>query len=206
MRSGSFIKTVLLKTDAKIIKLQSVELYELVKACQKKQASAQRALFERYAPILLGICRRYFKQTTEAEDALMISFSTIFQKIQSFQNQGSFEGWMKRITVNSCLMELRKKRIDFAPLEGHVHEEVAPNTTDSHLIVDDILSLLDQLPQGYRLIFNLYAIEGYKHREIADMLNISINTSKSQLIQARKKLRAMIENQSKPKRDYEKYR
>ena len=195
-----------MKTDAKIIKLQSVELYELVKACQEKKPSAQKVLFEQYAPILLGICRRYFKRTSEAEDALLISFTTIFQKIQGFQNQGSFEGWMKRVTVNSCLMEIRKRRIDFVPLEEHIQEKIAPEVPDSHLIVDDILSLLDKLPQGYRLVFNLYAIEGYKHREIAKMLNISINTSKSQLIQARKKLRTLVEAQSKINRDYESFK
>lgn len=183
-----------------------MELYELVKACQNKEPSAQKALFERYAPVLLGICRRYFKQTTEAEDALMVAFAKIFLKIRSFENQGSFEGWMKRIAVNSCLMELRKKRIDLEPLEDDTTLIAAPELPDSQLIVGDMLVLLDRLPQGSRVIFNLYAIEGYKHREIAELLNISINTSKSQLIQARRKLREMIEVQSKLNRDYESFR
>jgi RNA polymerase sigma-70 factor (ECF subfamily) len=135
---------------------------------------------------------RYLKDRADAEDAMISSFQTIFSKISSFKGSGSFEGWMKRVVVNHCLMELRKKHIKFDSLDTELQKPVSRHNQYDMLYEQDILKLLNSLPDGQRAIFNLYAIEGYKHREIAEILRISINTSKSQLIQARKKLMLLI--------------
>lgn len=178
-----------MKTKAKIIKLRSVELYELLQRCQKRERKAQQALYDLYAPLFLGICQRYMPSKEDAEDAMLSSFQTIFSKVNSFKSDGSFEGWMKRIVVNTCLMELRKKRIKFDELQtAHLDQKVTGESAVHSMIKNEILALLEHLPIGYRVVFNMYAIEGYKHREIAEILGISINTSKSQLIQARKRL------------------
>lgn len=137
---------------------------------------------------------RYMKNEVDAEDALIKGFYKVFSKLDSYKNAGSFEGWMKRIVINECLMLLRKNHnlnmtvaIDDAPIVSSLKIEFVDNLT-----YEDILNLLDELPVGYRTVFNMYCIEGYKHREIAESLGISINTSKSQLILARKKMRLLI--------------
>jgi RNA polymerase sigma-70 factor (ECF subfamily) len=133
------------------------------------------------------------KNPMDAEDALVMSFYKIFSKISQFKGEGSFEGWMKRIVVNECLMKIRKS----SNLNLHVDIDQAYDVSDPEHIVSDLnykelLVLLDDLPNGYRTVFNLYVIEGYKHREIAEILGISINTSKSQLILAKKKMRELF--------------
>ncbi len=166
---------------------------DIISKCKSNDRKAQNELFERFAPIMLSICKRYLPDHFRAEDALIKGFKKVFDHIKSYAGDGSFEGWIKRIMVNECLMIIRKdkKHKNIIPLESRSFGQVAVALNDN-LEYEDILKLLDQLPQGYRTIFNLYAIEGYKHREIADLLGISINTSKSQLILARKKLKAMI--------------
>lgn len=127
-----------------------------------------------------------------AEDVMITSFYKIFTKIDQYKNQGSFEGWMKRIVINESLMHLRKHN----NLNLHVDVEKAPQIKEdavilNELYLDDMLEMLEELPNGYRTVFNLYVIEGYKHREIAELLGISINTSKSQLILAKKKFKEL---------------
>jgi len=186
-----------LKTSAKIIKLPTAKINDWVIGCKKHDPYAQAELYEEYAPQFMGLCMRYLKQKEDAEDVLMEAFVQIFSKIAHYKNQGSFEGWMKRITINQCLMHLRKRKMTFSELD---HKAEKPSQSDGPLDAiyeKEILALLAQLPDGYRTVFNLYVIEGYKHREIADLLNISINTSKSQLILARKKLAQFIEKDQK---------
>lgn len=189
-----------MKSKAKIIKLRTAHLNELIQGCRENNPSAQTSLYQEYAPILFAICKRYLKSHEEAEDLLMQSFMTIFNKIGDFQFQGSFEGWMKRIAVNQCLMHLRKKKIDWSPIEDQPEFSAQQPSVLDRLYESEILDLLDQLPEGYRTIFNLYVIEGFKHREIAEELGISINTSKSQLILARKRLAKVIQNLQKDER------
>jgi len=127
-----------------------------------------------------------------AEDMVVQGFYKIFNKLDTYSGSGSFEGWMRRIIINECLMELRKTKnfaltIPIEKAENKITVEIKDN-----LSYNEVLSLLDQLPPGYRTVFNLYAIEGFKHREIAEKLGISINTSKSQLILARRKLQQLI--------------
>lgn len=165
---------------------------DIIKACKRHDRKAQNLLFQRYAPLMLSICKRYLKQTELAEDIMVHAFYKIFSKIDSFNNKGSFEGWMKRIVINECLMELRKKKSQYltVAIEDMNHEpEVA---WQDSLEYEELLALLNHLPDGYRTVFNLYVIEGYKHKEIAEQLGVSINTSKSQLILARRKLQGLI--------------
>jgi len=159
----------------------------LAKKCKKGDRQAQRQLYEKYSTQFFGICLRYLKNREEAEDLLTQGFVKIFNKIGQFKGAGSFEGWMKRIMVNECLNHLRKQRILYADVEIHnLSNEPNYNMTEQNLNAEELLKLIQELPAGYRTVFNLYAIEGYSHQEIADMLNISEGTSKSQLSRARK--------------------
>lgn len=168
------------------------ETNNIIIECKKGDPKAQKSLYEKYAPIFYGICLRYMKNTTEAEDLLVESFYTIFNKLDQYKATGSFEGWMKRIVVNSCLMKIRKRN----NLNLHVDIENAYNIKEEANAITDInhaelLEMLEELPTGYRTVFNLYVIEGYKHREIGEIMGISINTSKSQLILAKKRMQEL---------------
>ncbi|MEZ4981140.1 MAG: RNA polymerase sigma factor [Saprospiraceae bacterium] len=168
---------------------------EIVQGCKQKDRKAQKALYDRYSPVMYGVCLRYMKNQADAEDMLIEGLFKAMSKIDQFNEEGSFEGWVRRIVVNECLMALRKNNVlKFA-------EEIHPNldhteelSVEDNLIAEDLLKLLDHLPNGYRTVFNLYVLEGYKHREIAEELGISINTSKSQLILARKRLEDLYKN------------
>ena len=164
----------------------------IINKCKQGDRQAQNTLYESLSPVLLGICRRYLKVYTEAEDVLVETIVKIFQNLSNFNHAGSFEGWCKRIAVNECLMHLRKRK-NFA-LSIEYAQFVPENSVEVHdqMSYNELIALLDELPIGYRTIFNLYVIEGYKHREIAEKLDISINTSKSQLIHAKKRLKIII--------------
>ncbi len=166
---------------------------DLIAACKQQDRRAQKLLYERHAPVMLGVCRRYIHDPQEAEDVMVEGFFKVLTKIGMFNGEGSFEGWVRRIMVNESLMHLRKAN----PFK--FTEEINPNidlgeqpTVIDRLESEEILGLLDELPPGYRTVFNLYVVEGYKHREIADELGISINTSKSQLILAKHRMEALV--------------
>lgn len=166
---------------------------DLVERCKSQDRRAQQLVYERHSAVLFTVCQRYMPTREDAEDMLVECFCKIFDKIGSYQGNGSFEGWMRRVTVNECLMALRKKH-NFQQTVEFSGQEMPDlsDETDDQIDATVLLGLLDQLPTGYRTIFNLYVLEGYKHREIADMLGISINTSKSQLILAKEKLKLMV--------------
>lgn len=169
-----------------------MELEHILRGVRKKNRIAQKALYDRYSSLFMAICMRYLKDVHEAEDTVAEAFIKIFTKIKSFKGKGSFEGWMKRIVVNECLMLLRKKKKQhlYIPLD-EVDVELDPEVIDK-MSADEILAVIQELPDGYRTVFNLYEIEGLKHREIAEELDISIHTSKSQLIMAKRKLRELL--------------
>jgi len=170
---------------------------ELIRGCQQKNRQMQQRVYEKYSPKMLGVCKRYLKDPMAAEDALVEAFFKVFTKIDQFQGAGSFEGWIRRIVVNESLMHLRKRKpteLGFEPLESDAKTVL---TVQDTLEAEDILALLAKLPKGYRTVFNLYVIEGYKHREIAEKLEISINTSKSQLILAKKKMQDLVNQQNR---------
>lgn len=168
----------------KIISLHTSQA-SLIKKAIRKNREAQQLLFEQYAPKMLGVCRQYVKDNHHAEDLMLSGFLKVFTSLHTFKNQGSFEGWIRRIMVNTCISYLRKKNPVQVTDEEFVFNERATESLEN-TSVEDIQKLIDTLPEGYKLVFNLFAIEGYKHTEIAEKLNITVNTSKSQLFKARK--------------------
>jgi RNA polymerase sigma factor (sigma-70 family) len=171
---------------------------QLIKACQQGNAKAQQWLYDRYAPRLLTICRRYLANDMEAEDVMVDGFVKIFEKINDFRFEGSFEGWMKRLMVNEALMALRSKKKEGFMVDYELaHSELAelPNV---QLEATDLLQMVAQLPTGFRTVFNMYAIEGYNHAEIANILGINEGTSKSQLSRARAMLQQKIQELDRP--------
>ena len=165
-----------------------MEKLALISACKNNERQAQKELYDNYSSYILGICMRYMKKRDEAEDAMIQSFFRIMNNIQSYNGSGSFEGWMRRIAINECLMAIRKKKMLMVDIDDAKQLEYSETSIVELLEYQELLQILDELPTGYRTVFNLYVIEGFKHREIAEQLNISINTSKSQLILARKRL------------------
>ena len=170
----------------KIIHLHNQQA-ELIKKARKDDREAQQALFEQFSSKMLGVCRQYVKDIHHAEDLMLQGFFKVFTNLNKFKNKGSFEGWIRRIMVNTCLTYLRKKNPIQLAEEDFVFNDAATESLEN-TSVEDIQKLIDQLPEGYKLVFNLYAIEGYKHSEISKKLNISEGTSKSQLFKARKYL------------------
>jgi RNA polymerase sigma-70 factor (ECF subfamily) len=170
----------------KIISLHNNEK-SLIKKAIDNNREAQHQLFEKHSPKMLGVCRQYVKDLHHAEDLMLQGFLKVFTNLNKFKNEGSFEGWIRRIMVNTCLSYLRKKNVEFAADEDYVFNGSATESLEN-TSVEDIQKLIDVLPDGYKMVFNLYAIEGFKHQEIAEKLNISVSTSKSQLFKARKLL------------------
>jgi RNA polymerase sigma factor (sigma-70 family) len=182
----------------KAIKSSNSALDQILQGCLRGELPAQNLLYERYSGLLLGICRRYISQVQDAEDVMIEAFVKIFQNLKQFDGRGSFEGWIKKITVNEALMWIRKRKILFNEMKDSIQlVDESPDVSQFELQPSEILGYLDQLPIGYKTVFNLYVIEEMKHREIATALGISINTSKSQLILAKKKLKSLIESNSK---------
>jgi RNA polymerase sigma factor (sigma-70 family) len=166
---------------------------DLIKGCVRKDTTAQHRLFEKYAAIMMTICRRYAGDQYEAEDMLQEAFISIFSHINQFKSTGSFDGWLKRITVNAAIKILQRRKIKVIRITNDEHELISPDfDVLSDLSAEDLLKLISQLPDGYRVIFNLYAIEGYSHDEIAGMLKIKTATSRSQLFKARAILKDKI--------------
>ncbi|MBB6370534.1 RNA polymerase sigma factor [Chryseobacterium shigense] len=168
---------------------------ELLIECQRNSRSAQRKVYEKMAGKLYAVCRRYLKNDEDIEEVLADTFYKIFTKINQLQNLDTFEGWAKKITVNECLQKLRATKAQFISMDDSF-AETSGVSSENISFEKDILSLLNFLPEGCRAIFNLFAIEGYPHKEIASMLSISEGTSKSQLNFARKKLQELLINQN----------
>ncbi|MDX5479546.1 MAG: sigma-70 family RNA polymerase sigma factor [Cyclobacteriaceae bacterium] len=174
---------------------------DIIKGCLKGERKAQQHLYESYSKKFLAICLRYVKDRDLAEDVMIEGFMKIFEKLSQFESKGSFEGWMKRIIVTQSLLTLRNNR----HLNMEVHVEGHLENADSvyeldHLEAADLMELIKDLPVGYRTVFNLYAIEGYSHAEIADLLGITESTSKSQLNRARNVLKQKIADQQTKER------
>ncbi|MET6991540.1 RNA polymerase sigma factor [Sediminicola arcticus] len=160
----------------------------LIKKAASGKREAQQWLYEKHAPKMLSVCRQYIRDLHFAEDVMVQGFLKVFTHLNKFKFEGSFEGWIRKIMVRECISYLRKRHpiiFDGEILENHVQDYVS---IGSELEVEEIQTLIDGLPEGYKLVFGLYALEGYKHSEIAEMLQISESTSKSQLFKARKRL------------------
>lgn len=168
---------------------------ELIKGCIRENAACQKEVFVRFASRMLGVCQRYARNSADAEDILQDAFIKIFSKMNQFKFEGSFEGWIRRIVVNTALKKYSLIRYDkeFTGYDINENQESqAGPAAFSHLSEKDLLVLINRLPDGYRLIFNLYVIEGYQHEEIAVMLGIQPGTSRSQLVKARTLLQKQI--------------
>ena len=180
----------------KVINLHQQEK-ELIELAIASNRSAQQKLYAQFSPKMLSVCRRYIKDVQLAEDIMITAFMKVFTNLSKFEFNGSFEGWIRRIMVNESISFLRvQKKVNFIEDENYFEERF--NNIESQFSVDDIQSLIDGLPDGYKMIFNLYAIEGFKHQEIAQMLGINEGTSKSQLSHARK----MLQNQINKLKNY----
>ncbi|MEG0187564.1 RNA polymerase sigma factor [Algoriella sp.] len=165
---------------------------ELIKACIKNDSKAQRLLYEKYDARFFAVCKRYFTDVQQAEDALVKGFLKIFQNLINYSFEGSFEGWMRRIMINECLMELRKNKIFHLNVDDYSTTISSNQEASQQIEEDDVMKLLNYLPDGCRLVFTLFVIEGYKHKEIAENLGITEGTSKSQLNLAKTKLKEML--------------
>lgn len=171
---------------------------QLIRDCLQGKSFAQKTLYERFARKMMGVCIRYTNNYEEAQDVLQDGFVKVFEKLGSYSGNGSFEGWVRRIFVNTALDAYRR-----AKNERHVQDidEVGYALSSGQDIVSDIsaedlLKILQKIPVGYRMVFNLYVIEGYSHKEIADQLNITESTSKSQFSRARSYLMNILEKQN----------
>lgn len=165
----------------------------LIEKCRGQDGRAQKVMYDRYSSKMLGVCLRYVKDADQAEDIMIGGFVKAFEKICQFKSEGSFEGWVRRIMVNESLSFIRKNKAMYLEVDiEKVDKEPDYNQLSDHLEAEDLLTMVKELPTGYRTIFNLYAIEGYSHKEIAEELAISENTSKSQLSRARNLLQKKL--------------
>ena len=165
---------------------------QLIKKASQNHREAQQTLYNWHAPKMLSVCRYYIKDVQHAEEAMLNGFYKVFTQLKSFENKGSFEGWIRRIMVRESISFLRqKKQVIFVEVENE-SIDASPVFSDANFAVEDIQNLIDDLPEGYRMVFVMYAIEGYKHHEIADLLKISEGTSKSQLYKARQLLQQQV--------------
>ena len=174
----------------KVINLHQEE-NKIIQLAVEHNRQAQQKIYAQFSSKMLSVCRQYIKDIHQAEDVMITAFMKVFSNLKNFEHKGSFEGWIRRIMVNECISFIRvQKKVMF--LEDEVYFEESFNAIDNQFSVEDIQVLIDGLPDGYKMIFNLYAIEGYKHQEIASMLKINEGTSKSQLSHARKMLQQQI--------------
>jgi len=167
----------------------------LVKECIKGNPKAQKALFDKFAPKMYTVCLRYMKSADEAEDMLQDGLVKVFKKLPDYKNEGVLEGWIRRIIVNTCLDQIRKN-VKFQ--NSQQVEEVAYKLEQKDFIIErimaeDLMKLVQSMPEGYRVVFNMFAIEGYSHQEIAASLGVTESTSKSQYLRARAYLRDRLE-------------
>ena len=170
---------------------------ELIRKCICGDRVAQKQLYEKYNSLFFAICLRYMPTREEAEDVLILGLTTIFAKMDTFKQEGSFEGWMKRIIINTAISALRLNRKYYDTERENEEWEQSGKTESANEIYEqintkDILNQIQQMPDGYRTIFNLYAIEGYSYDEIAQMMGVSVGTIRSQLAKARKTLQKKL--------------
>ena len=171
-----------------------MNLEKLIKACKKQNLKAQEELYHLYKDDLFILCLKYCKNREEAQDNLQDAFIEIFSKIKSYKGKGSFEGWIKRITINKAIDKFKKNKT--IPIE--INDSIMMDTTITSetieaIPLEQVLNIIQELPPKYRLVFNLYELDGYSHKDISILLNISINTSKSNLHRAKSILKSKLE-------------
>ena len=166
---------------------------DIIKGCLQGKASCQEALFHKYSGRMFLLCKRYARHEMEAEDMLQDGFIKVFEKLHQFRGEGALEYWIRRIMINTALKHYRKSSFQKEQIGLEEYHD-SPKSPDAYqrLGKQELLDLISQLPDGYRLVFNLYAIEGYSHKEVAQTLNIAESTSRSQLVKARRLLQEKI--------------
>jgi len=175
------------------------DLEKILEGCKKKDRSAQAGLYKLLAPKLLGLCIRYLQDRGEAEDAMQDAFVRIFTNISSFKGNGSFEGWARRIAVNTALTALKaRNRLSFERHTEGLEDIGIPEEEALALSSDDIMACMKALPVGYRTIINLFLVEEFSHKEIAEKLNITESTSRSQYARARQALMKLMKEKTAP--------
>lgn len=174
-----------------------MSLDQLIHNCKQGDRKSQEELYRNYSGILYGICLKYSHNKTEAEDHLHDSFMTIYEKIGQYSSKGSFEGWMKRITVNTVLQKYRKEE-HLNVVSENLEEEVSVDVEDNDICLQTLLGYIRELPNKYRTTFNLYVLDGHTHKEISKLLGTSEGTSKSNLARARVLLKEKIEKKANP--------
>lgn len=167
---------------------------DLVKRCLDNEGAAQKALFDKFAGKMMGVCLRYANDEDEAKDMLQMGFIKVFEKLSQFSGSGSLEGWIRRIVVNSALDHIRRNKnseldVEMDKVDYLLEDRV---TAVDGLAAKDLLAVINDLPVGFRTVFNMFAIEGYSHKEIAEELGISVSTSKSQYSRARTHLQEVL--------------
>ena len=166
--------------------MDQAELDDIIKGCKAGKRKSQERLFNLFSDEMFGVCLYYSKDYTEAEDTLHEGFMKVFTKIDQFQHKGSLAGWIKRIMINTALEKFRKQSQLYAVGDDlEQNSDIEPERITSELSAEDLINMVRELSPQYRLVFNLYAIDGYSHKEIAQMLGISEGTSKSNLARAR---------------------
>lgn len=169
---------------------------KLIQGCVEGSRYAQKVLYEKYQSLMFAICMRYAKNRDEAEDVMIDGFMKIFSKISEFRKQGSFEGWLKRIMINTAInnYRLNLKHYYNVQIDDEKYFEIKDDKDvfKSEYSADYLIKLIQDLPDGYRIVFNMYEIEGYSHKEIAETLNISVSTAKTQLFHAKKTLKSKL--------------
>ncbi|GAB3713428.1 RNA polymerase sigma factor [Flavobacterium koreense] len=169
-----------------------MSLEQLIHDCKKNDIKAQEQLYRQYAPKMFSVCLKYSRNYAEAQDNLQDGFLLVFDKINSFEFKGSFDGWIKRVIVNHVLQQYRNKSF-LSPIDEDIAEEVEVEIEDG-VSMDFLMKIIQELPDRYRLVFNLSVFENYSHQEISDSLGISVGTSKSNLSRAKLILKEKIEN------------
>ena len=169
-----------------------MSLNKLVKQCAKNNRNAQEEIYQLFSGKLFSICLKYSKNKQEAQDNFQDGFITIFNKIGQFKFKGSFEGWLKRVMVNTILLKYRQKNVLNLVTE-EIPDEVIVDIDDDEVSLDFLLNLIQELPNRYRMVFNLYVLDGHSHKEISNMMQIAVGTSKSNLARARAILKRKIE-------------
>lgn len=178
-----------------------MSLKKLINKCKQKDIKAQSQIYQLYAGKLFALCLKYSRNYQEAQDNLQNGFITIFDKVEQFNFKGSFEGWLKKIIINTALQTYREKNV-LNLITEDIPEEIEIEIEEEEISLDYLLKLIQELPNQYRLVFNLYVLDGHSHKEIANILEISEGTSKSNLSRARGVLRDKIElNQSQVKKN-----
>ena len=169
-----------------------MSLKQLILNCKKRDIRSQSEIYQLFAGKLFALCLKYSKTKQEAEDNLQDAFITIFNKVDQFKHIGSFEGWMKRIVINTALQSYREKKV-LNLVEENYPDEVEVEVNESDISLDFLLKIIQELPERYRMVFNLYVLDGYSHNEIAGLLGIAEGTSKSNLSRARLILKEKVE-------------